>query len=209
MKQLLTAFAMGVVLVGFVAAGLGMQEPPREEATLEEIHATVLPDREFIGVAKCRTCHRKAESGEQFQKWEESGHAKAFQTLGTPEAKKIAAAKGIDDPQASGECLQCHVTAFGVAPELLGEKHSIEDGVGCESCHGAGGDYYKKSTMTSITAGEIDGATVGLVRPDAEVCVTCHNEKSPSYKPFDFDKSAAKIAHPIPEETKAAHKSGG
>jgi len=162
--------------------------------------------RTFVGVKKCKTCHKKPEQGEQYAKWLDGPHAKAFETLASDKAKEYGAERGIDDPQAADECLQCHVTGHGVDPEFLGSKYRATDGVGCESCHGAGGDYYKKKTMKAITKGEVDGATLGLIIPDEQTCVKCHNDKSPGYKAFDFEKAKAKIAHPIPEATKAALK---
>jgi len=153
----------------------------------------------FIGVARCKTCHRKPESGGQFGIWEASAHSKAYATLASEEAKAIGAKKGIDNPQTSDECLKCHVTGHGVAAELLGPKYDIADGVGCESCHGAGGDYYKKATMVGLYKGEIEPASVGLVMPTAETCTGCHNEGSPTFDGFDFDEMVKKIAHPIPE----------
>lgn len=155
--------------------------------------------RSFQGVGRCQTCHKKPEQGEQMRIWEESAHSKAYETLASDKAKEIGAAKGIENPQAADECLTCHVTGHGVAAEFLGKKYSIEDGVGCESCHGAGGDYYKKKTMKAIAAGEIEGASVGLVAPTEEVCAQCHNEDSPTFEPFDYEERVAKIAHPIPE----------
>ena len=35
----------------------------------------------------------------------------------------------------------------GAAAELLGKKYDVAEGVGCESCHGAGADYKKKKIM--------------------------------------------------------------
>ncbi|MEE9169547.1 MAG: multiheme c-type cytochrome [bacterium] len=164
----------------------------QEKAEEEKQHA-------FIGVAKCKTCHRTAKQGEQFVLWEKSKHAKAYETLAGHEAKKTAKEKGIENPQTAKECLKCHVTAYGVDEKLLGEKYTITAGVGCESCHGAGADYYKRKTMKAITAGTLDGATVGLIMPDEKVCVGCHNEESPYYKKFDFAAMSKKIAHPVPK----------
>jgi len=156
-------------------------------------------ERTFIGVARCKTCHRKPESGDQFGIWEASAHSKAYTALASEEAKAIGAKKGIDNPQTADECLKCHVTGHGVAAEFLGPKYDIADGVGCESCHGAGGDYYKKATMVGLYKGEIEPASVGMVVPTAETCTGCHNEESPTFKGFDFDEMVKKIAHPIPE----------
>ena len=124
---------------------------------------------------------------------------KAFETLASDEAKEIAKGKGIDNPQTADECLQCHVTAFPVMADLANQKITMEEGVSCESCHGAGGDYYKKATMEAIAAGEEDGAKLGLVTPDEAVCTQCHNDKSPTFKAFDFEEMSKKIAHPRPE----------
>lgn len=165
--------------------------------------------REFVGAGKCKTCHKTATQGEQYVIWEKSAHAKAYATLATDEAKAIAKERGIADPQKADECLQCHVTGHGVAAEFLGTKYDMTEGVTCESCHGAGGDYYKKSTMKAITAGTQDRAEVGLVKPDEKVCVTCHNEKSPNFKGFNFEEMAKKIAHPMPEERREAAKAAG
>lgn len=159
--------------------------------------------REFVGATKCKMCHKTPEQGQQFAIWEASAHAKAYATLAGEKAKEIAKAKGIADPQKADECLQCHVTGHGVAAEFLGTKYDVAEGVSCESCHGAGGDYYKKKTMEGIASGEIEAASVGLVKPDEKLCQQCHNEKSPTYKEFKFAERVKQIAHPTPAAPKA------
>jgi hypothetical protein len=158
-------------------------------------------DREFIGVDKCKMCHKKPDQGEQYTKWLEGPHAKAYATLASDKSKEIAKKMKIENPQEAAECLKCHVTAHGVDAKLLGAKFNKEDGVGCESCHGAGGDYYTMKTMKGISAGEIEPASVGLIMPDEKICVTCHNEKSPTYKEFVFKDRVKLIAHPVPKKT--------
>ena len=129
-----------------------------------------------------------------------------FATLASEASMKIAKEKGIEDPQKAAECLSCHVTAYGVDAALIGEKFDMANGVSCEACHGGGADYYKSATMKGLIKGEIEAASVGLIKPDEKLCVGCHNEKSPTYKEFDFEKMVAKIAHPIPDERKAKYK---
>jgi hypothetical protein len=163
----------------------------------------------YIGASKCKTCHKKPEAGEQFPLWEQSAHAKAYAALAGDKAKEIAKAKGIDNPQEADACLKCHVTGHGAPAEMLGTKYDKTEGVTCESCHGAGGDYYKKKTMVAITTGEIEGASVGLVAPDEKTCVKCHNEESPTFTGFKFEEMSKKIAHPIPEAKKAEYKKEG
>lgn len=206
MRKLILVAPLLVVAASFMIIAAVQGPTPTADTAIDNVAVLVVDDVEFTGAAKCKTCHRKPESGEQYPKWEEGPHSKAYMTLASDEAKAIAAERGIDNPQESAECLQCHVTAYDAPAELLGSKYSVEEGVGCESCHGAGGNYYKKSTMKSITAGEIEGSSVGLVTPDEALCTTCHNENSPTFKGFDFAEYSAKIAHPIPEETKATYQ---
>ena len=100
--------------------------------------APATPAAMYVGVKRCKTCHNLEKAGGQFAKWSESKHAKAFATLATPKALEIAKEKGIADPQKADECLSCHVTGPGAAAEKFKESVVAADGVGCESCHGAG-----------------------------------------------------------------------
>jgi hypothetical protein len=162
-------------------------------------------DAEYTGATKCKMCHKTPEQGEQFRLWSESKHAKAFETLATEAAKAEAAKHGIEDPQKAPECLKCHATAFHVMADLANQKITMEEGVSCESCHGAGGNYYKKATMEGITAGTIEGASVGLVEPAEAVCKTCHTpEGNAFYKEFNFAERVKEIAHPKPAAAPAA-----
>jgi len=171
-----------LILVFFVFAAAGI-------AFAEE------PSHAFVGVKVCSMCHKKDEQGRQYPIWQESPHAKAFETLGTPEAKKIGEERGIADPQQSGECLQCHSTAYWFGTEKVTEKVPVEEGVSCESCHGPGKDYMKKSVMENKEM----AVAAGLIIPNEQTCVKCHNENSPNYKSFDFAEFWPKIEHPIPE----------
>ena len=151
-------------------------------------------DHAFIGAAKCKMCHNKAEKGGQYDKWLSTSHAKAFELLGSEKAKAIGTEKGIADPQKADACLKCHVTGHGAAAALLTDKYSAAEGVSCESCHGAGGDYWKMNVMKDRAL----SIAAGLVIPDEKTCVRCHNAESPTFKSFDFATYSAKIAHPDP-----------
>jgi len=175
-------------------------------SSLQMPNASAEGQRTFEGAGKCKTCHKKAEDGDQYGKWAESAHANAYKTLASDEAKKIAADKGLGNPQEAAECLQCHVTGYGVADEFHGAKYDMTEGVTCESCHGAGSDYYKKSVMVAVMKGETDPASVGLMTPDEKTCTGCHNDKSPTFKAFNYDEMLKKIAHPIPDAKKAEYK---
>ncbi len=154
---------------------------------------------ELVGAPKCKTCH-KAKTGDQWAKWEGSKHAGAFATLASDAAKKIAAEKGIADAQKDEACLKCHVTqAFLGRDVVINAKGKYVDaeGVGCEACHGPGSDYKSKKVMKDHDA----AVAAGLVmEKKAEFCTKCHNEESPTFTAFDFEKMWAEVAHPVPEE---------
>ena len=151
-------------------------------------------NHKFVGVDKCKTCHKLAKYGDQNAIWEKSKHANAYATLASEESKKIAKEMGIDDPQKSEKCLTCHVTAYGVADEMKEASFKMEEGVGCEACHGAGADYKKMSIMKNREK----AVAAGLLIPDEKTCLNCHNEKSPTYKPFKYEERYKEIAHPKP-----------
>ena len=92
----------------------------------------------------------------------------------------------------SPECLECHA--------ITADAKLTVDGVQCETCHGAGSAYKAFSIMKdkakAITAGLTEFKDKGAIE---KKCKTCHNEKSPSYKPFKFDEMWVKIKHPIPK----------
>ena len=136
----------------------------------------------YIGLKKCAMCHKSKSKGDQHGQWLSTKHAQSYNTL-------VDAGEG-DNPK----CLKCHVTAFGVDESLLGSGYKKEDGVQCESCHGAGSGYKPFSVMKSREK----SIEAGLVLPTEELCVSCHNQESPDFKGFDYDEYYGKIDHPKP-----------
>lgn len=177
--------------------------------------AAAAPAFKYVGAKKCRTCHKKELIGNQFGVWKEARHSKAFKTLKGDKAIEFAKEKGIvGPPSEADECLKCHATASGLGPEDFAKKPLLlTDGVQCESCHGPGSAYRKKKIM----ADHDKSVEKGLVMPDSETCLTCHNDESPSWDPakytladgttagFDFDQAAEEIKHPIPEDVKGKY----
>jgi hypothetical protein len=198
--------AAGVLLsagVLFAVTQIAAQEAAKTTAAAAPAAFT------YIGSAKCRMCHMTTKSGAQFKIWQESRHAKAFETLKSPKADEIAKAKGIAVPATQApECIACHVTAHDKPAAVRGTVAN-EEGVGCEACHGPGSEYQKMAVMKQLYEGKLEPAKVGLVEPTEAVCKTCHNEKSPTYKPFDFKTFSAKIAHPVPTAAPAETKATG
>jgi hypothetical protein len=82
------------------------------------------PNSKYVGSAACQKCHAFA-----FQVWQNSKHAKAFQTLVNAKRPSLR--------EFDGECIQCHVVGFEYNTGYRNDKATphLKD-VGCESCHG-------------------------------------------------------------------------
>ena len=157
----------------------------------------------YVGVAKCKMCHKGAKKGRQYEIWKASKHAKAYETLKSEESKKIAQKKGLKvPPYEAPECLKCHVTGYGADKSLFMKSFKIEDGVQCEACHGPGSDYRKMKIMKDRKKAIEKGLDpISVSDGSAEKwCRRCHNEESPVFKGFNFKEMWAKIAHPRPKK---------
>ncbi|MGA9117169.1 MAG: cytochrome c family protein [Bacteroidota bacterium] len=152
-------------------------------------------ENRFVGTKKCAACHKSEKlGGTAYTVWEKSAHAGAYKTLLGDAAKKIAREKGLSVPPSEApECLRCHVTGGGTAKNV-DASFKKEEGVGCETCHGAASGYLmvhnkKNSTEKAVAAGLVRGAK------EAKSCTVCHNDQSPTFKGFTFDAMWAKVEH--------------
>jgi hypothetical protein len=167
------------------------------------------PTHKYIGTKSC-ACHTMASKGKQIDIWQKTKHASAYKALTTEEANKIAKEKGSDKPAAETEaCMNCHVAGFG---KETAEKYSKDEGVTCEACHGAASDWKplhskKDKIADAIDAGLIIPKITELLDKDKpegmtkveENCRKCHNDKSPTFKEFNFADMWKQIAHPLPK----------
>lgn len=189
MKHSTTILCMGLAMLA--ASAMGQAGDPAK----------------IIGTKKCAMCHKKEDTGNQYAKWQSVGHSKAFEILGTEEAKAVGAKLGIENPQTSGQCLKCHSTAYYFTENKLSEAVPVEDGVSCESCHGPGDGYKSKAVMENRE----QAIAAGMVYPSKEKsCTLCHNDTSPTWKPdryttaagektgFDVEQAYQKMKHERP-----------
>ena len=103
---------------------------------------------EYVGSETCAVCHP-----EETEQWETTPHARAFETL--VEANH----------DYSPSCYTCHTVGFGFTGGfVLPEETPDRMDVGCENCHGAGGDH-----VASPAAGDSLEPT--------EQCEGCHTEE--------------------------------
>ena len=152
----------------------------------------------YMGAEKCaKVCHKGKKKGSQLEIWKSKKHSQAYHTLGTEKAKKLAKELNLkEDPQKSEKCLKCHVAGHGLEKSRFTKTYKIEDGVSCEACHGPGSVYKKLSIMKDTKKFLANGG----ILPDEKVCVSCHNEESPTYEKFVFEEKVKIIAHPKPEK---------
>ena len=157
------------------------------------------PGPRYVGALACGTCHQGPMMGYQLSLWRMSRHAQAYATLATPRADDVARKMGVTgDPQAAPACLKCHATGGG-PPAAAAQGFSHLEGIGCESCHGAGSEYMPEPVMRDAVASR----KAGLQPVTEKTCAACH--ANAHGKPFDFASAKAKIAHPTrPESERAA-----
>ncbi len=157
--------------------------------------------RRFTGVASCAAgnCHGGAGSqgvvGSEYQVWiQQDPHARAYTVLFSDLSIRMSQLLDLTtmygatmaDGQArtaahqAKECLVCHAT--NSTPDSVADTHFLvpEDGVGCESCHGAAEkwlgphvqfDWGSRSSGDKAALGFRDTKNV-LTR--ARVCAECH-----------------------------------
>ncbi len=118
----------------------------------------------YAGNASCKTCHAS-----EYASWKKTKHSHAYHTL---------VEKGHEtDP----DCLTCHTVGFGFQTGFISEPQTptLAD-VGCENCHGVGGNHAKNPQP-------------GYGKVTKANCLTCHTtENSPI---FDYDIYFPKILH--------------
>ena len=118
----------------------------------------------YVGSASCKGCHAEA-----YTVWKQSKHAHAYQTL-------VSHGHAADP-----ECLTCHTVGFGFQTGFVNVEATPNlPNVGCENCHGVGGNHVKNPKKGY---GQVIQAN----------CLTCHTaQNSPK---FDHDVYLPKIQH--------------
>ena len=156
-------------------------------------------DFSYIGVQDCAMCHKTEKQGLQLSIWQDSKHAKAYETLKTEKADQIAKDKGFSTPAVeTADCLKCHVTGFDIDASLLGAKFKIEDGVQCETCHGPG-SHYKPISIMKDRQKSIENGLIYHENLD-DFCVGCHNVESPTFVDIDINEAWELIKHPVKKD---------
>jgi len=147
----------------------------------------------YIGADKCKLCHNKPATGDQYAKWLKDPHSQAIKTLSNQASLDYAKKNGIADPAKEAKCLKCHSTYERAEAKQRGTILATE-GISCETCHGPGSSYKTPAMMKNQKM----ALTMGLIIPDKALCLHCHNKDNPFFKEFNYETYSAKIAHPNP-----------
>jgi hypothetical protein len=140
----------------------------------------------FVGSIGCKSssCHGGAgPKRSQYITWSRQDfHTKAYAVLLNSRSERIAESLGIAAAQSSARCTVCHSPLQSVAPSRLTRTAQPDEGVSCETCHGAAGGWLRGHTRpdwtynTRVAAGMRDLRNL-YVRANA--CVACHQNLAP------------------------------
>ena len=139
-----------------------------------------------LGVASCAQsfCHGSAKplaatrvQQNEYITWLNfDPHARAYATLRNAKSRAIAQRLGLGDAYEEKVCLDCHTDFVPRADR--GPKFQVDDGIGCETCHGSASRWIAPhhSGADKSHASNLEHGLVALERPEtrAEVCMSCH-----------------------------------
>lgn len=147
--------------------------------------AVNISDDDHLGVASCASsvCHGKQAAQtnrnvwmNEFRIWStEDRHHQAYKTLLNDKSKRIAANMGLPAAHTAKICLDCH--ADNVPADKRGPKFQLDDGVGCEACHGGGERWVESHTEPGVK--HADNLARGMYPTEdpaerARLCLSCH-----------------------------------
>lgn len=141
------------VIAACLATEAGQSTPriprPVESATGNSVGDSILPPIRQASLVKSGACSAGGCHGGpkgEYTTWaHHDPHARAYETLFEPRSRDIwsrlnrGRATPLPLPEENAHCLACHTTGPGVERDPL--HHRTEASVGCESCHGAAGDW--------------------------------------------------------------------
>ena len=138
-----------------------------------------------VGAQTCgsSSCHDAPEPSafavveqNEYRIWiEHDRHARAFESLTSERAVRIAGNLDIGEPTEAAMCLSCHSNY--VPADRRGRNFRLSDGVSCEACHG-GGEPWLGAHSAGVNTHQ-DNLHAGMYPtsdPDARarLCLSCH-----------------------------------
>ncbi|MDY7091507.1 MAG: multiheme c-type cytochrome [Acidobacteriota bacterium] len=176
--------AIGVLALAAQAPAQTATQTPAQTASQPASQPEAVPGG-YVGVAACAStvCHGSTVprdaypvlQNEYFTWQQKDFHAQAYNVLLGERSRIIASNLGLVAAHEAGQCLDCH--ALTPPPERVAGRLEIEDGVTCESCHGAAGGWLEGHRSDgweyedSVEAGMTDLRSLPV---RAELCLGCH-----------------------------------
>ena len=133
-----------------------------------------------MGSEACAGCHAA-----EYETWKAGPHARAMQSLAR------------EGKAGDADCLACHTTGFtragGFPAGGTAATHADLGRVGCESCHGPGGNHVGDGAArigTIVSLGDkCDSCAI------VQICGTCHDEANDPGFAFDVQQKIDRQRH--------------
>lgn len=127
----------------------------------------------FVGQSVCRECHVPGGSAADCALDPVLEHGGAWAALSSRAAQSIAALSSIrHEPQHHRVCLTCHSAGADEGSRWHAATFRIDDGVQCESCHGAGSIHVEQQR-----GGAAAGPASLIRRGSLSDCIACHRAR--------------------------------
>ncbi len=156
-------------------ANLSLEERQALLARRDKRVRTLFDEGDYVGATACQSCHAT-----EHELWANSAHAHAFDTLSRKHEDENA------------ECQKCHTTGFK-EPGGFPEGGEALQQVGCESCHGPGGDHVKPDAQRRGTilalADKCDSCVI------LQICGSCHDDQNDPGFEFELTDKLDIIRH--------------
>ena len=191
--------AVTICILGLAVAPALRAKEPRQ---IQESGGT------FVGSVGCKSssCHGGAgEKRSQYFTWSRKDfHTKAFTVLLDSRSQRIAESLGLPAAQTSARCTVCHSPLQSVAPSRLASNAHPDEGVSCETCHGAASGWLRGHTRTDWTYNTRVGAGMRDLRNlyvRATACAACHQSLAPEllkagHPDLFFELDSQSVAEP-------------
>jgi hypothetical protein len=194
--------SLRAALICILAVSVAPALCAREPSPIRESNGT------FVGSTGCKSssCHGGAgPKRSQYFTWSQKDyHTKAFTILLDARSQRIAEGVGAGPAETSARCTVCHSPFQSVAPNRLGPEVHPDEGVSCESCHGAAGGWLRGHTRKDWTYNTRVGAGMRDLRSlyvRANACAACHQYLEPAllkagHPDLFFELDSQSVAEP-------------
>ncbi len=156
-------------------ANLSLDERQALLARRDKRARTLFEKGEYVGSAACQSCHAV-----EHERWAKSAHAHAFDTLSSKQEHE------------NTDCQKCHTTGFDEPGGFPKGGEPLRQ-VGCESCHGPGGNHVKPDTEKRgnilALADKCDSCVI------LQICGSCHDDQNDPGFEFELMDKIDLIRH--------------